>query len=448
MFPRLARKQHESPLPVTVDEDHFAEIIERLPEQGAEAGATAGRFGRALAQLIHRQRRVSLDQLATIAQLSRKASETAVNAIWVSHDVHEMTRSARAISGAVEELATSTSAIAENSLESATRATRATDAMSQCAIDSQAAAESMGMIERRASDIEARLDVLDGAAAQISAMADQIEALAESTNMLALNATIEAARAGDAGRGFAVVASEVKALSRQTGGVTEEIRRRLSAFAAEMTGIRASVGDSRGAVAVSRGIVHGVANQVASAGTAMNEIAERARELADHLTRQRAATAEIAKGTDAIAGKIAKSEKEISAIDARLATCERTAARRWHNGEGLAGVARIPADAAIFKHRLAAILTRLQPPTLSPTWLNQAEADSGLRLLADFDTTDLQICFKRAVSESETFGRQVIDAVAAKDWAAATRFYELCERALDEASAAAGRLLRTDNAET
>jgi methyl-accepting chemotaxis protein len=445
MFPRLNRKQREAPSLIATAEDHFAEIIEKLPGPDAAGIPQPGRFGRALAQLIHTQRRVCLDQLATIAQLSRKASETAVNAIWVSHDVRQMTRAARAMSGAVEELATSTTAIAENSLESAARATRATDAMVQCATDSQVAADSMSMIERRASDIDARLDVLESAAAQINAMANQIEAIAESTNMLALNATIEAARAGDRGRGFAVVANEVKDLSRQTSSVTEEIRRRLGAFAIEMAGIRSAVGDSRGAVAQSRAIVHGVARQVAATGTAMNEIAERARDLADHLNQQRAATAEIAEGTEAIAGKIAKTEKEISAIDARLVTCERAAGRRWRDADGLAGLARVPADAAIFKHRLAAVLTRTEPPKLSPNWLNQDEFDNSLRLLAGTDTAELQTCFKRAVSESESLAAQAIAAVANTDWAAAARFYEQCERALDEASAAAARLLRGEN---
>jgi len=119
MFPRLSRKQREEPLPAATAEDHFAEIIETLPAAEATSALPAGRFGRALAYLLRRSQIAHLDELGLIARLSKQASDTTVNVIWISHDVHEMTRSARAISGAVEELATSIDAIAENSVESA-----------------------------------------------------------------------------------------------------------------------------------------------------------------------------------------------------------------------------------------------------------------------------------------------------------------------------------------
>lgn len=440
MFPRLNRKQYAAPLQAAAGEDHFAQILEALPDEPDAARLPDGRFGQALGRLLRVARIKSFDRLDLIAKLSKEASETAVNTIWMAHDLNEMTRSARAISSAVEELATSIDAIAENSADSAALAAHATETMAQCATDSQAATDAMATIERSTGEIDARLDILDGAAAQIGAMASMIEAIAARTNMLALNATIEAARAGEAGRGFAVVAGEVKALSHQTSGVTEEIRKRLGAFATEMADIRAAVGDSRGAVGQGRGIVLSVAEQAATAGEQMNEVAQRARHLAEYLAHQRAATAEIAEGTEAIASKISKTETEIGAVDRRLTGCEEIARKSW--GDAAAGVARVPADAAIFKRKLAAILIGAEPPILALDWLKRDALTASLNGLAG-SAPDLVDRLHSAVAQAEQLGGEAIGAIANKDWRTATRFYQTCETALDEAAATAVLLSRT-----
>ncbi|PHZ84522.1 methyl-accepting chemotaxis protein [Paremcibacter congregatus] len=68
---------------------------------------------------------------------------------------------------------------------------------------------------------------LEEAAQGIGEIIGLISNIANQTNLLALNATIEAARAGEAGKGFAVVASEVKGLASQTtqsiGDITEHV---------------------------------------------------------------------------------------------------------------------------------------------------------------------------------------------------------------------------------
>ena len=73
------------------------------------------------------------------------------------------------------------------------------------------------------ADARATMGQLTGQVRAVGTVTGRIARLARQTNLLAMNATIEAARAGEAGSGFAVVAAEVKALARQTAGMTEEI---------------------------------------------------------------------------------------------------------------------------------------------------------------------------------------------------------------------------------
>ena len=88
-------------------------------------------------------------------------------------------------------------------------------------------------------DIIERLSMLSG---KIGKVIGIISDIADQTNMLALNAAIEAASAGEAGKGFAVVSSEVKALARQTGEATEEIRQQIEDMQLSMAGAVNAVG--------------------------------------------------------------------------------------------------------------------------------------------------------------------------------------------------------------
>src|ERR1700733_13271961 len=86
-------------------EGQLAEVIEALATSHSASNIPVGRFGRALAMLVCSIEKRILDDIALVATLSAEGSETAVNVGWISHDIHEMTHSAHAISGAVEELA-------------------------------------------------------------------------------------------------------------------------------------------------------------------------------------------------------------------------------------------------------------------------------------------------------------------------------------------------------
>ena len=446
MFQLVHRNAAAAPSAAKEDvERPFADALEAFTAAPSASANPIGRFGRALATLARSIETRILEDTALVATLSAEASETAVNVNWISHDIHEMTHSAKSISGAVEELAISINALASNSIESAEGADRTRHTLEDCVIDGRAATGAMTVIDSRVSYIGDRLAVLEATSDQIRGMAGAIEAIARQTNLLALNATIEAARAGDMGRGFAVVAGEVKALSNQTSRVTEEIRNRLGTLANEMAEIKSAVVDSHNAVGDGSNIVNQVVERVITTGDAMAEVAQRARHLADLLEDQRAATSEIAESTAKIAAKVAKTETEIGAINTRLVGCERLAEKSWekdkrdHLGTD---IARLPAEAAILKRQLAAMLIGAMRPTKVALDCDRIAACLARYPELRRSEGELVGLLERAAAKAHEQAEMVVTCVEAKRWTAASEAYELCEMALADVADAVRRILK------
>ncbi len=114
---------------------------------------------------------------------------------------------------------------------------------------------------------------------QISDIITVIDEIARQTNLLALNAAVEAARAGDAGRGFAVVASEVRSLAQRSSEAAKNI-----------TDLIAKSSDR-----VQEGV--GLVNR---AGTALSEIVDSIKQVADIVSGIATASAEQSTGLEQI----------------------------------------------------------------------------------------------------------------------------------------------------
>ena len=119
------------------------------------------------------------------------------------------------------------------------------------------------------------MDQIAVSAKKVADIIGVIDAIAFQTNILALNAAVEAARAGDQGRGFAVVASEVRGLAQRSAQAAKEIKALIGTSVATVTAGSKLVGD---------------------AGSAMADIVERVRRVAELIEQIRTASAEQTTG--------------------------------------------------------------------------------------------------------------------------------------------------------
>jgi methyl-accepting chemotaxis protein len=133
--------------------------------------------------------------------------------------------------------------------------------------------------------------------AEIIAM---IEGVAFQTNILALNAAVEAARAGEEGRGFAVVAAEVRSLAQRSSAAAKEIKDLIERSVATIeSGSQQALEAGRATAEVQQAIrrVAGIVEEIAAAsdaqGQGIQEVNEAIRQI-DQVTQQNAALVEEA----------------------------------------------------------------------------------------------------------------------------------------------------------
>ncbi|MEA1833644.1 methyl-accepting chemotaxis protein [Methylobacterium durans] len=359
------------------------------------------------------------------ANVSAAASEAGVSIGWITHDAAQVADQARLIAAASEEVAASTSEIAARSATSAATAERARAGIAECAVDMRQAAERMGIIETCTGEIGGRLDGFATAARRIEEMASAIAAISAQTNLLALNATIEAARAGEAGRGFAVVAGEVKALSAQTAKATEEIRARLASLQGELASMQGAVDQSRAAVSAGSAVMARANARVEAESASVAAAASEMRAMAEIMDQQIQATSEISSNITRIASGTEKSRGEIADAIGSLLKVEQASLDLLSGDDALAvRLARLPADCAAWRRRLAAALVGL------------AAADEQATTCPGQHAT-LPASVQVHLDGARARAAEMVASVRASDWGSAADTFRAFEAKLQDAAKAA-----------
>ena len=231
---------------------------------------------------------------ARVSQTTAAADQTSTELLATSNaQLNEIGETGQS----VVDMATRINEVSVQAQESATVARQSLLAAETGLKAVQSTIGGMNSIRDQIQETSKRIKRLGESSQEIGEITELISDITEQTNVLALNAAIQAASAGEAGRGFSVVAEEVQRLAERSADATNQI----SAL------VKTIQSDTQGAVAAmersTQGVVEG-ARLSDNAGTALTQIDQVTRRLADLIEQISTSASKEANLANVVAGNI------------------------------------------------------------------------------------------------------------------------------------------------
>jgi twitching motility protein PilJ len=235
-----------------------------------------------------------------VAQTTADVDTTSTELLAASNEqLHEIRETGRS----VVDMASRINDVSAQAQESASVARQSLQAAEVGLQAVQNAIGGMNSIRDQIQDTSKRIKRLGESSQEIGEITELISDITEQTNVLALNAAIQAASAGEAGRGFSVVAEEVQRLAERSADATRQI-------AALVKAIQTDTQDAVGAMERStQGVVEG-AKLSDNAGTALTQIDQVSRRLAELIEQISSSTSREA----SLANEVAENIQHIFAV--------------------------------------------------------------------------------------------------------------------------------------
>ncbi|MGA2894133.1 MAG: methyl-accepting chemotaxis protein [Xanthobacteraceae bacterium] len=243
--------------------------------------------------------RITAEYHGMFGQLKDDANKMAER---IGATVGEIKASAREVTNASTEISTSTTDLSQRTEEQAASLEQTSASMEEIsatvkknaenAQQANSSAATTRQVADRGGQVVAKaveaMAKIEESSRKISDIIGVIDEIARQTNLLALNAAVEAARAGDAGRGFAVVASEVRSLAQRSSQAAKDIKNLI-------TNSNNQVKDG--------------VELVSEAGTALTQIVESIKQVADIVADIANASGEQASGIDQVNKALAQMDE-------------------------------------------------------------------------------------------------------------------------------------------
>jgi twitching motility protein PilJ len=268
-----------------------------LTQQATVSGDITGAIADSVNYTVEALRSLVAHVQSTAARVAQTTTEVDVTSTGLLAAANVQLHEIRETGRAVVDMALR---IIEMSVQAQASAAVARQSLSAAEVGAQAMQHAIGgmnAIRDQIQETSRRIKRLGESSQEIGEITELISDITEQTNILALNAAIQAASAGEAGRGFSVVAEEVQRLAERSANAARQI-------AALVKAIQRDTQEAVGAMArTTQGVAEGV-KLSDNAGTALTEIDQVSRRLAELIEQISSSTSREASLANGVAANI------------------------------------------------------------------------------------------------------------------------------------------------